>query len=76
MATKKPIYLDKNQLVDEILYNQLQQAINELRRNMYTTIPIKKGNQRIGFGVDKSQRSIAADQVISIAREIKSKPGW
>jgi hypothetical protein len=30
----------------------------------------------VGFGVDKTQRGIAADAVISIAKAIKALKGW
>ena len=77
MATNKPIYEDKHKLPNEDLYKQLCEALTWLHEKMQPSIPITRGRiAKVGFGVNKSQRSIAADAVISIAREIKSKPGW
>jgi len=44
--------------------------------DMQAAAPILKGTRRVGWGVNKAQRGIAADTVISITRAIKSLKGW
>lgn len=58
------------------LLDQLHEAVDELALNMKTTVTIVKGPKKVGFGVDKTQRGIAADTVISIAKAIKALKGW
>lgn len=59
------------------LLDQLTQAVLELEAKMRATIPITRGGANtIGFGVNKAQRGIAADSVISIAKAIKALKGW
>lgn len=80
MATKAPVYKEKNTVCNTELLKQLYDAVAELEENMKATLPIRKGNmsgsRTIGFGVNKAQKGIAADSVISIARAIKSLKSW
>ena len=76
MATKGNIYLDKNYLGDQSMLNQLKEAVIELEENMKASVPIVRGGCRVGWGVNKAQRGIAVDSVISIARAIKALKGW
>lgn len=71
-----PIYPEKNQPTNEDLIKRLQVAVEDLRLEMQTTIPIRKAHCTIGFGVDKLRRNMAADTVISIARAIRSIKAW
>lgn len=75
-----PTYKEENILCDTELLQQLDIAFAVLREKMKATLPIKKNTLRgstvIGFGVDKTQRGIAADSVISIAKAIKALKGW
>ncbi len=77
---KGPIFQEKDVIVDEGLLKQLSEAVDGLEIAMKATRPIYRGNSSgktlIGYGVDKSQRSIAADSVISIAKAIKALKGW
>lgn len=81
-STKGPIYSEKNTIGNKELLDQLKQAVLILEERMKATLPIKKGNTSpsgfitIGFGVDKVNRGIAADAVVSIAKTIKSSKGW
>lgn len=74
--SKSPIYKEENCLSDSELFEQLQRAVVELRNNMLASTPISRSGQRVGYGVNKVQRSIAADAVISIVKAIKRGPGW
>lgn len=76
MATKANIYTEKNSVRDSELLAKLREAIDELEYQMRATVPISKANCRIGWGVSKAKRGIAADAVISIARAIKALKGW
>lgn len=76
MAMKAPIYTDEKQVGEVILLNQLKEAVIELEAKMLATLPISRGGRRVGWGVDKIHRGIAADNVMSIARAIKSLKGW
>jgi hypothetical protein len=77
MATAKgPIFQLKGSIGNPELLDQLQEAVEELAIRMKATVPIKKGQVEVGFGVDKTQRNIAADAVISIVKAIKSVKGW
>ncbi len=76
MAAKAKIYLEKDHLADADLINQLRDAVERLEIYSRAVKPINKGGHPCGFGVDKTQRSIAADEVLSIAKAIKSKGGW
>ncbi len=78
MAAKGPIYSDKGVAVaaDRAFLRQLEEAVLELGETMKASLPIQKGGNRVGFGVDKAQRGIAADRVISIAKAIKALKGW
>lgn len=71
-----PIYKIASEMADKDLYNQLMEAIDHLGGTMVPTRTITKARSTVGYGVDKSQRSIAADSVISIAKQIKARPGW
>lgn len=73
---KGPIYKTKDEMADKDLYNQLMEAIDRLGQTMIPTRTITKARSTVGYGVDKAQRSIAADNVISIAKQIKARPGW
>ncbi len=76
VASKGPIYLDEGAIGGQALLSQLHNAVEELEHQMKATKPILKGNCKMGFGVDKTQRGIAADSVISIAKAIKALKGW
>lgn len=76
MSKKAPICTEANFLCDSELLKQLQEAVNKLEHKMEATVPINKGGCRVGFGVDKAQRGIAADAVISVAKVIKALKGW
>lgn len=73
---KGPIYKEENTIGDIYLLAQLKDAIRELEEKMTASMPISKGSIRVGFGVNKIQRSIAADSVISIVKAIKILKGW
>lgn len=76
MATKAPIYSEENEIGEILLLDQLKESVVALEVKMQAAGPIMKGGNRIGWGVNKSQRGIAADSVISIARAIKAAKGW
>ncbi len=76
MANKGPIYKEENIVGDPQLLRQLYAAVAELEEKMKAAASIKNGLNRVGWGVNKAQRGIAADAVISIARAIKSLRGW
>lgn len=76
MASKAPIYTEEDSIGGQELLKQLHNAVEELKHQMKATKPIFKGHCKMGFGVDKTQRGIAADSVISIAKAIKALKGW
>lgn len=76
MANKSQIYKEEGAFPDEKMFNQLQAAVDELEYRMRASQPIQRDGNRVGFGVNKVQRGIAADSVISIVRAIKSLKGW
>ena len=76
MATKANIYREEDQIGNPELLAQLKEAVVELENKMQAATPITKGGVRVGWGVNKAQRGIAADAVISVARAIKSLKGW
>ena len=75
-AIKANIYEEKDVICNQDLLEQLKNAVEILEERMKATVPISKGTCKVGFGVSKTQRGIAADQVISIAKAIKSLKGW
>lgn len=75
-ATKAPIFKEENVVGNPELLEQLETAVSELADKMKAAAPIMRGNFRSGWGVNKAQRGIAADTVISIARAIKALKGW
>ena len=77
MTQKAGIHKKEETIENPELLDQLRQAVLELEAKMRATIPITRGGPNvIGFGVDKAQRGIAADFVISIAKAIKALKGW
>lgn len=76
MAAKSAIYPEEDQIGNSELLKQLKEAVLELEYRMMAKTPIHKGRTRVGWGVSKTHRSIAADGVISIAKAIKSLKGW
>jgi stage III sporulation protein SpoIIIAA len=76
MAQKAAIYEKEGHLANADLLNQLQEAVNKLEEEMKASIRVNRGGHRVGFGVSKAQRGIAADAVISIVRAIKALKGW
>lgn len=76
----KPMFKEDGFIHGDELITQLSRAIDKLEEKMKAKKPIERGNSSgsriIGYGVDKCQRDIAADAVISIARAIKSLKGW
>lgn len=77
MASRKgPVYKEEDVLCNISLLNDLKYAVECLEEKMKAVAPIMKSDRRIGWGVSKTHRSIAADHVISIAKAIKSLKGW
>jgi hypothetical protein len=76
LMAKGPIYKIANEVADKNLYDQLVQAMERLKETMIPRQDITRLGKIVGYGVDKAQRSIAADAVISIAKQIKARPGW
>lgn len=76
MAPKGKIYIEKDVIANPELLTQLQDAVVQLGEKMKAAQPIMKAHARVGWGVDKAQRGIAADAVVSIAKAIKSLKGW
>lgn len=75
---KGPVYDKEKGYISEgdlDLLHQLDDAFVELKERMGATKQIYESKAEIGFGVDKAQRGIAADSVISIARAIKALKG-
>jgi hypothetical protein len=73
---KGPIYEVEGSICNPKLLDQLKEAMFDLEVKMKATVPIRKGSHPVWFGVDKVQREIAADAVISIAKAIKALKGW
>lgn len=75
-----PIYEENGTLDNPDLLKQLNNAFIELETAMRASkkVSVRRGraSHLSGFGVDKTQRGIAADAVISIASAIKSLKGW
>ena len=76
MATKAKIFSEINYPADAALINQLRDAVERLAESSKAVVPISKARCVIGYGVNKSQRGIEADSVISITKAIKSIGGW
>lgn len=76
MAAKAKIYTEKNYPADADLINQLRDAVERLAEESQATKPIYRNTTIAGYGIDKAQRGIAADSVISIVKAIKSQGGW
>lgn len=76
MAMKASTYSEKNQIANPELLAQLKEAVIELEERMKASNPISKAGCRIGWGVGKVQRGIAADSVVSVAKAIKLLKGW
>lgn len=76
MSAKAPIYSEKDQADNAELLSQLREAVDELERKMRAATTISRGGHQVGWGVNKAQRSIAADSVISITKAIKVLKGW
>ena len=77
MATYKgPVFKEEKFVGNGELLSQLRDAIDELEDKMQATVLMQRGGSRVGWGVSKAQRGIAADSVISIARAIKALKGW
>jgi len=76
MTTKASIYSEKDRIGGIELLNQLKDAVVDLEEKMKASTPIVKSGVRIGWGVNKAQRGIAADSVISVVRAIKALRGW
>lgn len=75
-AAKGPILREEDVVANPELLEQLEAAVSELADKMKATTPIMRGGVRYGWGVNKAQRGIAADTVISIVRAIKTLKGW
>jgi len=79
-SAKGPIYKTEGFIDHQELLDQLNSAYADLEEKMKVSLPIKRntisGSTIMGYGVDKTQRSIAADRVISIAKAIKALKGW
>lgn len=80
MVRKAPVYKEEGTIDGSELLKQLNNAFVELKDKMKASIPINRhrvsGITIIGYGVNKTQRGIAADSVISIAKAIKALKGW
>ena len=71
-----PIYKEERAEPLKELLNRLQMAVGELRTASSAIVPISRGSARVGWGISKTDKAIAADAVISIAKEIKAQKGW
>ena len=78
MVYKAPIYDLKGLIGNPELLDQLRDAMAELEDKMKASVSIKRNTirQSIVYGVNKTQRGIAADSVISVAKAIKALKGW
>ncbi len=76
MAAKAKIYTEKDYPADAVLISQLREAVERLAEESKASRPIYRHKTISGYGIDKAQRGIAADSVISIAKAIKSQGGW
>lgn len=77
MATyKAPIYDSEGLIGNPELLDQLREAVFELEIKMKASVSISRGGAEVGFGINKAQRGIAADSVISVAKAIKALKGW
>jgi len=80
MKLKAPVYTLEGSVGYPDLLAQLNIACADPEEKMKASVPISRntagGKTTIGYGVDKTQRSIAADSVISIAKAIKALKGW
>ena len=54
------------------LLDLLSEATLDLQASCQASVPIRKGNRVVGHGISKSKKSMAADRVTSIVREIKA----
>jgi len=75
-SSKGPIYKEEGCIGNAELLGQLKISVEELEVKMKASKAISRGGHPVGFGVDKLQRGIAADKIISIAKAIKSLKGW
>jgi hypothetical protein len=73
---KGPIYKEEGVVCNPDLLKQLHEAVAILEDKMRAKAPIIDGRISCGFGVNKAQRGISADNVISIAKAIKALKGW
>ena len=71
-----PIYKEERADPLKELLNRLQIAVGELHTASLATVPISRAGMRAGWGISKTDKAIAADAVISIAKEIKAQKGW
>lgn len=76
MAQKASVYTEKGAICNADLLIQLEDTVLNLKSKMKASTEIFRGERKIGFGVSKAQRGIAADAVISVVRAIKSLKGW
>ena len=73
---KAPIYNCRDFIPNLSLVNRLKEAVATLEEASKTNKLISKGNNSVGYGVDQAEKAIAADTVISIARQIKASKAW
>jgi len=68
---KKPNIHSCNDLMDQLL-----EASQELDFCCRANLPVKEGEEIIGYGVEEIKKYNACDNVIAIVNEIKNKRGW
>jgi hypothetical protein len=65
----------KNSVPDE-LYTALNESMARVDRACVPDVPINRAGCPIGFGLNKSQKAIACDQMSAIIKQIKALKGW
>ena len=61
---------------DVDLWVRLHAAIDRVEEAAKATIPITKAGRTVGYGINKAEKAIACDHLISVVKQIKALRAW
>jgi hypothetical protein len=67
---------DLKSVIPHEMYTGLQKAMTKLDQACIPSIPISRAGSRVGMGLDKAQKNIVCDHMISIVKQIKALKAW
>jgi hypothetical protein len=67
---------DLRSVIPHEMYTSLRSAMVKVDQACIPNVPISRAGSRVGMGLNKAQKNIACDNIISIVKQIKALKAW